>query len=71
MGPGWLPLVAKATSISLTNSKCGFGFYTENGSSKELVTTYAKNYGLEVRVPMLGGTIRFDSKEKKRIASHS
>jgi len=43
----------------------------ECGSGKELVTTYAKNYGLEVRVFMLGGTIRFDSKEKKRIVSHS
>jgi hypothetical protein len=42
-----------------------------NGSSKELVTTYAKNYGLEIRVFMLGGTICFDSKEKKRIAGHS
>lgn len=40
--PGWLPLVGKTTSISLTNSEYGFGFYMEAAVAKNLLLLVPK-----------------------------
>ena len=68
--PGWLPLVAKTTSISLTNSECGFGFYMNVLVAKNLSLLTPKTV-LDVGFFVLSGTIRSDSREQKRIACPS
>ncbi len=47
-----------------TNSERGLGFYMEAAVAKEFVTTYAKNYGLDVPGFVLGGANRLDSRKK-------
>ena len=71
VAPGWLPLVAKTTSISLTNSEYGFGFYMKAAVEKELLNHSCQKLWPRRTGFVLGRTIRMDSQEKNWIACES